>query len=134
MVEVAETYTEAVRLSYSRNCSQVVHRRMMGWKVATCSPHKLPHDSFLLAAVNTLTHILEVSAVSNASHDVHFCSIDHYDGPCYHDHGNTVVLLEVVGFCFPKQVPDRTHGEVSMSANVYCTHCCSTYQDGNLLL
>lgn len=100
MVVVVETsYTEAVGRSYSRYCSRVVHRRMMGWKVATCSPHKLPHDSFLWAAVNTLTHNLEVSVVSNASHDVHFCSIDHYDGPCYH--GNTVVLFEVVDFCFP---------------------------------
>ena len=100
MVVVGETYTEAVRQSYSHYCSRVAHQRMMGWKVVTCSPHKLPHDSFLWAAVNTLTqHILELLAVSNASHDVHFCSIDHYDGPCYH--GSTVVLFGVVGFCFP---------------------------------
>lgn len=136
MVVVGETYTEpAVRQSYSRYCSRA-HQRIMGWKVVTCSPHKLPHDSFLWAAVNTLTHILEVVlAVSNASHDVHFCSIDHYDGPCYH--GNTVVLFGVVGFCFPKHLHDRTHdGEASMSVkNVYCIHCCSTDQvDGSLLL
>ncbi len=47
MVVVGETYTEpAVRQSYSRYCSRA-HQRIMGWKVVTCSPHKLPHDSFL---------------------------------------------------------------------------------------
>jgi len=78
MVVVAETYMVVVRRRYSHYCSRVVHQRMMGWIVVKFPPRRLRHDSFL-SAVNTLTHVLEVSVVSNAYHDVHFCSTDHSD-------------------------------------------------------
>ena len=69
-----------VRRRYSHYCSRVVvHQRMMGWIVVKFPPRRLLRDSFL-SAVNTLTHVLEVLAVSNAyCDDVHFCSTDHSD-------------------------------------------------------
>jgi hypothetical protein len=93
-------------------------------------PHRLPRDSFLFLT-RTLTHIREVSAVSNAYH-VHFYSVDHDEELCY-CHDNTAFRVEDLDYCFQcLVVPDRTHAEVSMRMIVYCTHCHSTDQKNSL--